>query len=426
MSSSPTMMSAKTPLIPKGAVVSDGNCPMQHQSKEEHHNVTTVSNNNNSNDGHAELQFYDPASILNISKEIAFGYLILLTGGAFVYEAPSTTSVPPADLGADRNDDETMNVSAPATPTNAPATTATTTVTPTPALLNEETTSLAYAALTDGNVLHACFGLKATANGRSSIPTIGGKHNTNTSSSSSLSYVFCCFSTKTTTAISSSSNTSSGALQLLLPHLTRNKMKMQTLVELLREVRELHNDEEVYTTTTNYTSSSVGMGRNESSVAESYASVGNTTTATPTPTTTTVIKVPLYLRVIYAYIHCFTCIVKYHDAQELLHTSNTETNKQQQQKQPTTTYSNKWWWCFTKPILDPKLELLRSTTLVEIAACFTGLKEDIWEEIEMMANKSAISTMGMSSVEGSAVGSTLSSSGGGGRGGGGRGKGSRV
>ena len=196
---------------------------------------------------------------------------------------------------------------------------------------------------------------------------------------------------------------------------------MQTLVELLREVRELHNDEEVYTTT-NYTSSSSVVGRNELTVAESYASVGNTTTATPTPTTTTVIKVPLYLRVIYAYIHCFTCIVKYHDAQELLHTSNTETNKQQQQS--TTTTSNKWWWCFTKPILDPKLELLRSTTLVEIAACFTGLKEDIWEEIETMANKSAISTMGMSSVEGSAVGSTLSS--GGGRGGGGRGKGSRV
>jgi uncharacterized membrane protein YgcG len=191
------------------------------------------------------------------------------------------------------------------------------------------------------------------------------------------------------------------------------------LVELLREVRELHNDEEVYTTT-NYTSSSV-VGRNESTVAESYASVGNTTTATPT----TVVKVPLYLRVIYAYIHCFTCIIKYHDAQELLHTSNTETNKQQQQS--TTTTSNKWWWCFTKPILDPKLELLRSTTLVEIAACFTGLKEDIWEEIEMMANKSAISTMGMSSVEGSAVGSTLSSGGGGGRGGGGGGgKGSRV
>jgi uncharacterized membrane protein YgcG len=295
-------------------------------------------------------------------------------------------------------------------------------VTPAPALLNEETTSLAYAAITDGNVLHACFGLKATANGRSSVPTIGGKnHNTN-KSSSSLSYVFCCFSTKTTTAVSSSSNTSSGALHLLLPHLTRNKMKMQTLVELLREVRELHNDEEVYTTT-NYTSSSSVVGRNELTVAESYASVGNTTTATPTATTTTVIKVPLYLRVIYAYIHCFTCIVKYHDAQELLHTSNTETNKQQQQS-TTNTYSNKWWWCFTKPILDPKLELLRSTTLVEIAAHFTGLKEDIWEEIETMANKSAISTMGMSSVEGSAVGSTLSS--GGGRGGGGRGKGSRV
>jgi hypothetical protein len=403
------MMSAKTPLIPKGAVVSDGNCPMQLlQSKEEHHNVTN--NNNSGNDGHAELQFYDPTSILNISKEIACGYLILLTGGAFVYEAPST--VPPTD---DRNDDETMNLSAPPTT----PTTTTTTVTPAPALLNEETTSLAYAALIDGNVLHACFGLKATANGRSSIPTIGGKNNNTNTSSSSMSYVFCCFSTNTpTTVISSSSNTSGSALHLLLPHLTRNKMKMQTLVELLREVRELHTDEEVYTTTTNYTSSS-GMGRNELTVAELYASVGNTTTAataTPQPTTT-VIKVPLYLRVIYAYIHCFTCIIKYHDAQELLRTNNTETNKQQQQQQQstTTTYSNKWWWCFTKPILDPKLELLRTTTLVEIAAHFTGLKDDIWEEIETMANKSAISTMGMSSIEGSAVGSTLSSGGGGGK-----------
>ena len=179
------------------------------------------------------------------------------------------------------------------------------------------------------------------------------------------------------------------------------------MVELLREVRELH-DEEVYTNT-NYTSS---VGSETPVVAESYASVGNTTT------TPTVVKVPLYLRVIYAYIHCFTSIVKYHDAQQLLRTSNDTTNKQHQRQRPTT-YSK--LWCFTKPVLDPKLELLRSATLVEIAAGFTGLKEDIWEEIETMANKSAISTTGMSSVEGSAVGSTLSS--GGGRGGGGEGGG---
>ena len=95
---------------------------------------------------------------------------------------------------------------------------------------------------------------------------------------------------------------------------------------------------------------------------------------------------------------------------------NDTTNKQHQRP---TTHSK--WWCFAKPVLDPKLELFRSATLVEIAAGFTGLKEDIWEEIETMANKSAISTTGMSSVEGSAVGSTLSS--GGGRGGGGEGGG---
>jgi len=400
--SSPTMMSAKTPLIPKGAVVSDGNCPMQ-KNEEQHNRVVTSSksnNNSNNNDGHAELQFYDPASILNVSKELAFGYLILLTGGAFDYDAPSAI---PHYLDAASKNDETMILSAP-----PPAASITATH---PAIINEETTSLAYAALTDGNVLHACFGLKATANGRSSIPTIGGSQNNN-NNSSSLSYVFCCFSTKTTTAVSStSSNTGGGALDalhILLPHLTRNKIKMQTLVELLREVSELH-DEEVYTTT-NYTSSVVGS--ETPVVAESYASVGNKTT---TPTTT-VVKVPLYLRVIYAYIHCFTSIVKYHDAQQLLRTSNDTTNKQHQRP---TTHSK--WWCFAKPVLDPKLELLRSATLVEIAAGFTGLKEDIWEEIETMANKSAISTTGMSSVEGSAVGSTLSS--GGGRGGGGEGGG---
>ena len=390
------MMSAKTPLIPKGAVVSDGNCPMQTKNEEQHNRVVTssVSNNNsNNNDGHAEFQFYDPASILNISKELAFGYLILLTGGAFDYDAPSAI---PHYLGAASKNEQTMILSAPPPPAPITATH--------PAIINEETASLAYSALTDGNVLHACFGLKATANGRSSIPTIGGsQHNNN--NSSSLSYVFCCFSTKTTAAVSSTS--SNTALHILLPHLTRNKIKMQTLVELLREVRELHDDE-VYTTT-NYTSSVVGS--ETPVVAESYASVGNTTTA-PTPT---VVKVPLYLRVIYAYIHCFTSIVKYHDAQQLLRTSNDTTNKQHQQQRPTT-YSK--WWCFTKPVLDPKLELLRSTALVEIAAGFTGLKEDIWEEIETMANKSAISTTGMSSVEGSAVGSTLSS--GGGRGGGGK------
>lgn len=293
-------------------------------------------NSNSNNDGH-ELQFYDPTAILGVSRELAFGYLILLSGGAVEYESPA----PPQDLSI------TGQKSVTAAPTM---------------LLDMEASSLAYAAITDGNVLHACFGLKATANGRSTVPTIGGKQ-------PKTSSIFCCFPFGPTSA-------TLDALHLLLPHLTKNKNRVQTLIEILSEVREWH-DEEVYA----------------SGVAETYVSAGSMTDG--------IGKVPLHLRVIHAYVRCFTSIVRYHDSREVLRTYDV---KASEPGRGIMAICSKW---FVKPKIDPKLELLRSAALVEISTGFRGLKEDIWEGLENMANKSAFTT-GMSSVEGSAVGSILS------------------
>ena len=127
-----------------------------------------------------EVQFYDPDVILGVSKEIALGYLVLLTGGDYKCE----------------NDD-------PQSPNNLPH-------------IDEQTAALAYAAITDGNVLHTCFGLKSGPNGR---PTniIGEKQSTS---------IFCCFPSASTAA---------------LPNLRGNKSKthMSDLVELLRDVKDL-------------------------------------------------------------------------------------------------------------------------------------------------------------------------------------------
>lgn len=158
-----------------------------------------------SNDVDHGVQFYDPSAILDISRDVAFGYLILLTGGIVEYEPPtfeeasSRQSLPQDDSHeiASKNQRKQSTLT-----------------------IDEESASLAYGAIVDGNVLHACFGLKATASGSPSIPAIGDNHN-------QLS-LFCCFPS------------SSATLQLVLPQAAKNKLKMQNLVEILREVRDLH------------------------------------------------------------------------------------------------------------------------------------------------------------------------------------------
>ena len=41
------------------------------------------------NENYPILVFYESTALLNIPREVALGYLILLTGGIFEYESPS-------------------------------------------------------------------------------------------------------------------------------------------------------------------------------------------------------------------------------------------------------------------------------------------------------------------------------------------------
>ena len=86
------------PLMPEEAVVVEAgerkttmgpSAPSSFNNDENHGGALSSSPNAgiDTNDHH-ELQFYDPAEILDMSRELAFGYLILLTGGAVEYVAP--------------------------------------------------------------------------------------------------------------------------------------------------------------------------------------------------------------------------------------------------------------------------------------------------------------------------------------------------
>ncbi|KAL7448125.1 hypothetical protein ACHAWC_000374, partial [Mediolabrus comicus] len=151
-----------------------------------------VSNNNNTSCEN-ELQFYDPHAVTNIPRDVAFGYLILLTGGNVEYKAPS---LPTENESSDQRPQQQLTVM------SAPT-------------LNDETSQLAYAAIVDGNVLHAVFGLKAAANGKAN-KIINEKPK---------SSIFCCLPTTSTL----------DALQFILPQTTKNKLKREQLVEVLQE-----------------------------------------------------------------------------------------------------------------------------------------------------------------------------------------------
>ena len=278
-----------------------------------------------SNNGEHEIQFYDPTVLLGIPRDVAFGYLILLTGGDVEYVAPTLEEQQQQSNGDDEKCSDKKHHSQLQQQE-----------------LDEESASLAFAAITDGNVLHTCFGLKATANGSSytTPPTIiGGKRES--------SSIFCCFP----------NSSALDALQLMLPHLSKNKLKMHKLIETLREVRDLDYD----------VSLSEGGG-------------------------TGLVKVPLYIQVIRAYVNCFTSIVRYHDTKKYL------TTKKKGEQKSDGMFINCCTNIFTKlnhfsskkkNDNNPKLEQLQKDTLQDITSGFHGLKEDIWESLERMATETA-------------------------------------
>lgn len=261
-------------------------------------------NNEDKTSNEHELQFYDPHAVLRtVSREVAFGYLILLTGGNFDFEytAPTLPDNQSGDLQQQqqKHKDEV-----------------------TPPTLDEETSQLAYAAIVDGNVLHAVFGLKAAANGKANI-IINEKPK---------STILCCIPTSTL-----------DALDFILPQSTKNKAKMQQLVEALQEVRDLYHDsmEVPEDTSANFT---------------------------------------LHIEVIQAYVNCFAAIASYHDQIVKLEKLNGKDSlldnvalfKSKKKKQK-----------------DEKIEELQKATLKEIESGFSGLREKIWEKLEQTTGATA-------------------------------------
>ncbi|KAL3784841.1 hypothetical protein ACHAW5_009060 [Stephanodiscus triporus] len=382
-SSPPT---AETPLIsPEEAREADGRTTTMESTpfKNEDHDDACPSSSNNNNNNEHELRFYDPAAILDVSRELAFGYLILLTGGAVDYVGPvvvaegDPSSSTTTTTAAARRESQSPRPSSSSTDRDASLSSSSSSAT----TFEEESSSLAYAAIVDGNVLHACFGLKAVsssaaANGRSSIPTIGGGGENGRRSSRSV--FFCCFP---------SSSGAMDALHLALPRLSRNNARMQNLVDVLREVRDLDHEE-----------------ASRGSVAAAYATAG----ATMDATTTAKQQAPLYVRVVRAYVTCFAAVVRYHDAREIINKNDDDdddaVDRRGKAGRPrggiVVRCSGVLAKCFGKTKTNPKHDTLRKDALGEIAIGFRGLREDIWQGLENMATESAITT-GLSSVEGS-------------------------
>jgi hypothetical protein len=267
-----------------------------------------VTNNNTSNrnksSGH-DLQFYDVHAVTNISREVAFGYLILLTGGYFEYKAPTLT---PTDIEDGHNQQTQQHEE------NRDKRAA--------SISDEETYQLAYSAIVDGNVLHAVFGLKATADGKASIIDEKPK-----------SSIFCCLPSSSTL----------DALNFILPQSAKNKLKVQQLVEALQEVRELYY---------------------ESMVVPNDA-----------PTTFS-----LHIDVIQGYVTCFTAIVRYHDQKSLLERSSSKESTRLIDCCPSIIEN---LFCFNQEKKRKKknqeLEELKNETLNEIESGFNGLREKILE-----------------------------------------------
>lgn len=157
-----------------------------------------------------DLQFYDTNVVFNISKEVALGYLILLTGGDDHSTDNEHKFNSQIDMAATENvqtpekDRARADISDPQSINDLPS-------------IHEQTSSLAFAAITDGNVLHTCFGFKSGPNGRPMGEILRKKQPTS---------IFCCFP-------------SSPASSLKNGRSYKSKKEFSKLVEVLQEVKGL-------------------------------------------------------------------------------------------------------------------------------------------------------------------------------------------
>ena len=193
--------------------------------------------------------------------------------------------------------------------------------------LDEGTSQLAYAAIVDGNVLHAVFGLKAAANGKAN----------NIINEKPKSSVFCCLPTTSTL----------DALQFILPQSTKNKLKMEQLLEALQEVRDLYFE-------------SMEVQHDDGSPA----------------------AFSLHIDIIQAYANCFTAIVSFHDRKSVLEKLG---SKESKGLQCCSSFLENFVFFNQKnkrKQMDQKLEELKKETLGNIKAGFDGLKEKIWDKLE--------------------------------------------
>ena len=280
----------------------------------------------NPNKNEEEFQFYDPNYIFQISRDVAFGYWILLSGGTCCLDSYIPSSSGKAEYGTW---DENMKQQA----------------------------SLTYTAIVDGNVLHTCFGLKTTGGSGSS---------------------------KLTTNYS------------------KTKAKIQHTIEVLREVGDFHHD----------------------LPPTPVSCSADTSSPTSLSSSSTRGLKSLYMEVIYAYIHLFASIVKYHDDKKAVlskksnavvvstnttsnairdasttatATTTAATNKSTTDSKPTKTPS--CFHCLTHltcclPIhphifKNKKQKLLLSQmqqqSLQQVQLGFDGLREKIWERLELAA-----------------------------------------
>jgi len=139
-----------------------------------------------------------------------------------------------------------------------------------------------------------------------------------------------------------------------------NKLRMASLVEILREVGDFHLEEEEQGTT----SANNNLSTN---------------------------KVSLYMQVIHGYIHAFTSIVRYHDTKK-----HFKKNKKK----------NGVIVCCVSKIMNRllsrkksdstlQLEQLQNEMLSDIECGFEGVRERIWEGLERMASDTAFTGVSM-------------------------------
>mmetsp|Transcript_30464 Transcript_30464/g.59261 ORF Transcript_30464/g.59261 Transcript_30464/m.59261 type:complete len:326 (+) Transcript_30464:50-1027(+) len=262
------------------------------------------------------LQFYDPSAMLTLSRDVAFAYLILLTGGNLDLAEESLKAE--RDCYHDSHND--IGYVAPsirrngqsAQPPENDAQREISASSPTKTAMDESTASLAYAAIVDGNVLPACFGLKTLGNGRvlpAGHPPFSSGNALSTASSSLWDRLCCLPKSQSPSSCSSSSSSRHIMTNLPLPSSPRrqskNSTEMQRTVECLRDIRDRHCQ----------------------NLSRSHCPASSSSTVTATEDATT----SMYMQVVYAYIHCFAAIVQYHD--QLQHHQQEQKQKQQQQQQ---------------------------------------------------------------------------------------------